>query len=581
MHSILTLALVWAPAPAPAPDWHYLDAPPGALGTRWTQVDPTSAAQPVPGLEGVRLLPCEAAGVCEALRLLPDCPREFAVAGGVSRLTLPAGQGQLYRFERVEADASVFGWFRVPPVGPAEVVLQATGWGPDLRADPWLPRIAVAPDGAGLLAATRLEAGGDVWSVDLAAGTSESLSAALAPLDVSTDGLALAGDWGVVLERDGVWRFPRVGSATLEAVALSGSDGWVHGRSALSPSGLRAAVVAGPTANQARVWTFGLTGPAQAAEMPAMEFDANATETERLLGPFVAVDDSGLSVACRPRVPKPDGGSTREVLRASVGITAPTASPTADAVMIDTLDEVGFLRFTPAGLVFLVGERDPVEPGSLDKAELYLSANADGAPLNLSQTSGDLTAPFGAPGSLTNEDGMALDASGQTLLAFAKAPQTLLAIDLNGNGIDVLTTGVKSVEQTYAVGGDTYFVVRSDVPADRVRVWRRPASGVPQLLADLPEGSEIPQLLGEPGGSIGGRLQRATSQWLFRYQPGGASEMLTAIPFTYGPEVVWAPGGQLRFSGALSPQAGLAVGWSGGGVFELGPALPPDGFLLP
>lgn len=577
MHSLLSLALVLAPGS----DWHHFDAAPGALGNVWAQADATTPGAVVSGLQGVRLLPCEAAGHCEALRFLPDRPREFPVAGGASRLALPLGQGQLYRFERAEADASVFGWFRVPADGTAAVVLEATGWGPDQRLDPWVSRIAVAPDGLGLLAATVPAAGGDLWSVDLAAGTSASLTEAEAPLDVQPDGLALAAGWGVVLEGDRLWRFPRVAGAQLEAVALGEPVGWVHGRSSFSPSGQRVAVLAGPGADSARVWTFSLTGAAQGAEMPWMAFDGNAVENERLLGPFLAVDDAGTAVACRPRLPKPDGGFSREVLRASLGTSAPIASPTADGVMIDTLDEVGFLRFTPAGLVFLVGEGDPAEPGSLDKAELYLSANADSAPLNLSQTSGDLTAPFGAPGSLTNEDGMALDTSGDSLLAYAKAPQALLAIDLAGNGLDVLATGVKSVERTYAVGGDTYFVLRSDVPADRVRIWRRPATGAAELLADLPEGSDIPQLFGTPGAAIGGRLQLGLSQWLFRYQPGGASEFLTAIPFTYGPELTWESGGQLRFSVAPSPTEVLRVGWSGVGAFELGPQLPPVGFLLP
>jgi hypothetical protein len=538
-------------------------------------------AAPVPGLQDVRLLPCEAAGTCEALRFLPGQPREFPVAGGASRLALPAGQGQLYRFERVEPTASVFGWFRVPGDGAAEVVLEATGWGPDQRLDPWLPRIAVAPDGAGLLAATVPAVGGDLWSVDLVAGTSASLTDAEASLDVQPDGLALASGWGVVLEGDRLWRFPRTAGAQLEAVTLPETLGWVHGRSSFSPSGQRVVVLAGPDADHARAWSFSLVGPAQGAEMPLQAFDADAVAIERQLGPFLAIDDAGAAVACRPRLPKPDGGFSREVLRASVGTPAPTAMPTSDAVMIDTLDEVGFLRFTPAGLVFLVGEGDPTEPGSLDKAELYLSANTDGAPLNLSQTSGDLTAPFGAPGSLTNEDGLALDAASGAVLAFAKAPQTLLAIDVTGAGIDVLATGIKSVERTYEVAGDTYFVTRTDVPADRVRIWRRPATGAPELLADLPEGSDIPQLFGAPGEGIGGRLTRGLNQWLFRYQPGGPSEFLIPIPFTYGPELTWEPGGQLRFSVAPSPTEALGVGWSGAGAFELGPLLPASGFLLP
>lgn len=576
MHSLLSFAL----ALAPGVDWHHFDAAPGALGNVWTQPD-GGTATPVSGLQAVRLLPCEAAGHCEALRFLPDRPREFAVAGGASRLALPAGQGQLYRFERVGPTASVFGWFRVPSDGPAVVVLEATGWGPDQRFDPWLPRIAVAPDGAGLLAATVPAAGGNLWSADLAAGTSASLTVAEAPLAVQPDGLALASGWGVVLEGDRLWRFPRTAGAQLEAVALPETIGWVHGRSSFSSSGQRVAVLAGPGADRARVWTFGLTGAADGAEMPWMEFDANVAEIERSLGPFLAVDDAGTAVACRPRLPKPDGGFSREVLRASLGAPAPTASPTADAVMIDTLDEVGFLRFTPAGLVFLVGEGDPAEPGSLDKAELYLSTSAGGAPLNLSQTSGDLTAPFGAPGSLTNEDGLALDASGANLLAFAKGPQTLLAIDATGAGVDVLATGIKSIERTYEVDGDTYFVTRTDVPADRVHIWRRPATGTPELLADLPEGSDIPQLFGAPGEGIGGRLTRGLNQWLFRYQPGGPSEFLIPIPFTYGPELTWEPGGQLRFSVAPSPTEALGVGWSGAGAFELGPLLPATGFLLP
>jgi hypothetical protein len=194
--------------------------------------------------------------------LLPGCPRLRTDIAQASRVQLPAGIGSLYRFERPEAQGSTFGIFVVLADGSAHIAWEAPGSGPQSDKDPVLGRIAIHESGTSILVATTLAAAGDVFEVDLLAGTSENRTSSLAALDVIEGGLVLGSDFGALATDSGILRFARSAGAQASALSLPSSPTSFAGEFVLSGNGLVAATVAGDSRTSEHLYTFSATSAA-------------------------------------------------------------------------------------------------------------------------------------------------------------------------------------------------------------------------------------------------------------------------------------------------------------------------------
>jgi len=102
----------------------------------------------VPGLDGVTLLPIDAAGRIELEQLRADRARLRTDIPGASRLELPNARGSLYRFSRQAAVGLDYGLFVVDSAGHARIVLQLAGVGASSDESPFASRVALSPDRA-------------------------------------------------------------------------------------------------------------------------------------------------------------------------------------------------------------------------------------------------------------------------------------------------------------------------------------------------------------------------------------------------------------------------------------------------
>jgi hypothetical protein len=568
-------------------DWAVFAGVPGGTGSVIT-VDPTGAVTALPELAGAVLVDLDFVGRTRLERFLPDRPRQEPLPGGVSRLALPQQRGSLYAYRRPLPGPDRFGLFAVAPDGGVRLLLDRPGVGAEGDLPPFSPRLAVSPDGAALLVATALAAGGDLLEIEVGSGATHDRTAGLPPTEFLVDGLGLRATWGVGLTASGPLRFPRVAAAVATAVPFDGPPpAWCGPGVVFSGAGLTAGFVAGASADAARVYTCGPAGPARAATMPSAALDGAGFAPTAADGPWLALSTDGALVGYRTREPLPGGGLTREVWVART-LPGPAAQHlSSDSSFLDTIDEIGLLRFVPGGaLLFGAGEVGDGAPPGLDRMDLYLAVPGGAAPaiVNLTLSSGDAAAPFTAPAALAPEDGLYLLPGTEIVVLHDGGGSVgrLLGANAATGQVATLLDGVKSLDEATWTGSSLILSVRREGDAKRRELLRvHPSAGL-TVLAGLPEGTEFLGLRAGPEGTVAAVLTLGLAQWLARLDPAsGAAALLTPVPVAWSTVLAWSEAGAIGASLAPGPGPGLHVDWPLAGPPLPIPAPPPTGHLLP
>lgn len=454
--ALLAAAQPQAQAPPRVTVFH---GPAGGLGSlRTYEVTGGQALGRVLWGNGIRLLPIDHVGRTQLEELLPDRPRLRQDVPGASRLELQGGHGTLYRFERVGPVGHDFGFFRIPPNGRPELLLERPGTGAGQLVDPFLPRVGVSPEGDGMLVATTPAAGGDLLEIDFGLGSVVDRTVGLPPRSYSESGLWLGSTWGFGVSASGVDRFIRRPGKLAQAVSIpGGTPAWFSGEAVMSPGRSRAMTSAGDDVSSQHAYVFGALGPAVRATEVPVHISPAGFEPDWHHGPYMAVSDDGRLCAWRT-----EGIVSREAHLTRVQATPqPAAQVSADAYFLDTLDEVGQMGFYRGDELHLaVGSIDLVEKTIEDYDSFAIGLDAQDQPVftNRSLSSGDPTAPFTAKGILSPEvmhrmpDG--------SLLIYDEKQDRLMALRDGDAAAVMLLASVKEIQLVEAVGGELLLGMR-------------------------------------------------------------------------------------------------------------------------
>jgi hypothetical protein len=234
---------------------------PGSVGdVRAFDAATAGAAHPVAGLDGIRLLPLDFAGHSAGDELSPRFPRQRLDIPGAARLALQNGHGSLYRFARQSAAGDAYGFFVVDASGTRILHQRPVPAG---APDPFVPTVAVSGDGAAILIATLPAAGGDLYEISVATGSTTLRTPSQGPLDFGPHGLALGAQSGFAAHTAGVLRFVRGQSGGASDVTFpSPAPTWFSRELVLSQNGSYAATIAGLDPTQASVFALGDVGVA-------------------------------------------------------------------------------------------------------------------------------------------------------------------------------------------------------------------------------------------------------------------------------------------------------------------------------
>jgi hypothetical protein len=586
-----TAALALALAAAPGDVTWFLGAS-GGTGDVVVMSETTFAPPaPVVGLTGVRLLPFDVLGRSTLETFLPGRARLMRDVPGAGRVVLPAGAGSLYHFERAEpalgATAKSFGFFVVDANGTARLLIERVGTGLAFDADPFLPSVAVSPDGAALLVATTVAAGGDVLDIDVTSAVAIDRTAALPPLAVAPKGLGVRDTFGAIATATAVLRFTRAPSDLAVELALPGAPTWFGGEFVFSENGAVAGTIAGTAVTSAYPFAFTQSGAAvQLAQDPAHMSSAGHLP-EALGGPYFAFSGDGSVAVWRTE------GLARDAWTSNVGLVPTPYEPvTSDAQFIDTLDEVGlagaFTQVSARALLLAVGERAAPE-GGLEALDFYLveSPLAGGKPAitNLTRTSGVFAEPFGK-GLIDPADGAWRIPGSDRIVVLddAGSGTRLSLLDLSNGVVAPLVPDVNELVGIASHGTDLLFSIDREIGANvfhqLVRIDAL-ASSV-DVIASLGSSVTFDRFAVRADGWVGLVVDDGGDEWVARVNlVSGARELLTMIPLSFGPTLAWTNGGRLALSGGIAGLDPLFAGWGLGVPSFLAPIAPQPGFVLP
>ena len=537
---------------------------PGGVGNVLVFPAPGSAFTSPTELQGVTLLPIDAVGRTEFTKFQSGQARLKTDVPGASRLILPAGQGCLYRYRRSVSNGTEFGYFLVPPSGQARKLASFLGTGPNGTNDPINGPVGVAAQGDAFLVATTLDAGGDVHLVALD-GSSQNVTATLAPIQVLPQGLILLPDFGAALTARGPVRFLRgQGQAALVPLrpkAAAGSLGsnpgappraprlsyWGDGMVA-SADGSTIAVVAGVSAAQAHVFTLRATGDAVCVNDTPAPIQGPGFSTGS--GPNLALAPDGSRAAWKTLDALGGESFSRTV---PTLVTPPETQITADANFVDTLNDTGVLAFFDRNsVVLLVGE--PNGAGGIENADFYRATFPVGGGAlqlsNLTNTSGDGIAPFEEKGNLETTDGI-YQIPGELGTVFhvpgSSGQGFVMRLDAPTGNVDVLRSGVDLLQSVERAGAGFVLGILNDQPATRELLY------VPfdhnqgaTSLGLLAPGASFGPTTGNSLGTYGSLVNVTGGRQLGRVQvPGGTSNYQYPTPLAYGPTLGIDPAGNL------------------------------------
>lgn len=545
----------------------------GAGSVRIRNEGPGATTQEPPALQNIRLLPVDFVGRTSLEDPSSDHPRLVSDVPNASRVRLPLFQGSIYRFVRAEGmNEAVYGFFAVGANGAAASLLELPP-APD-GSDPFLDHVAVSPDGAAILVATTLAAGGDVHELDLSSGADIDHTADRAPLDFGSEGLSLRASWGAAVHAGGILRFARGSSAPAEDVGFGAltAPNWFAREIIASPNGDWAATIAGDDELHSYPFVFGASGPAARMSIDAAALSGAGSLPGALDGPWLAVSDSGRICAWRTGR-DPIGSKELWITTAPPAEGGVPQHITRDQLFDPTLDEVGLFIFTPVGH-FLFAAGDPGVAGQtlLRRSDVFRASFGPGGIglLDLSRNSGNGLPPFLGYGELDLECALWV-AGPQSLLVLAREPSQgyLLEIDSDDNRTDERLDDITDLDLVEEAGGDLLLSITSSHHPQDQGLFRLPASlGTDaQLVLGLAPGARILRSASAPDGSFAFITQNGTDELLRRRTPGGEFRLLSPLPALFGPSLGFTDSGGVALSAAAHSGL-LFANWTEPGILR-------------
>jgi hypothetical protein len=355
---------------------------------------------------------------------------------------------------------------------------------------------------------------------------------------------------------------------------------------AASGDGSTVAVIAGTSPTSAHVFTFRLAGPSvcvndNPAEIPDPGFGTNA-------GPLLALSPDGSRAAWKEIVhTAQDTSGEIFTRRVPFQPTPPEYQITADSNFTDTLNDTGVIAFFDRDkVVQLVGEANGA--GGIEKGDFYQAAfpAGGGAPVltNLSNTSGDTTAPFDFKGDIESSDGI-YQIPGKTGSVYfvpgRSGRGSIYRLD-GASGTSTLLYGdVASIDFVESVSSSFVFGLLREQPSQRelVKIPFDHASPATALGA-FPASTTF----GAHGGSTAGTFVAVVSvtggeQLLQIFVPTGNGALWPDV-LNYGPLVGFDGSGRALASVHLSSQSFFAA-WALGSNGSLYGAGPSQSIVLP
>lgn len=548
-----------------------------------------------PELQGIVLLPVDAAGRVAFTQFEESQPRLKADIPLASRVLLPHEQGSLYRYRKPGAGGAQFGYFHVRPDGQAVPLVAFAGTGVPGLGDPIPNPVAVSELGDAILVATTPEAGGDVYEVELPTATAHLLTANLPPLTVSPQGLVLLPAWGAVLTPEGPLRFLRGGGemreVRLEPKIRRRTFGGPIGAAPVpldyigqgfvrSADGGTLAVVAGVSAAQAHVFAFHAFG--------------SSVCVNDVASPIV---DPGFGTQASPRLAlAPDGSrvawktvaATGEIFTRAVSVLPGPVEfhITGNANFTDTLNDTGVISFfSPQTVAILVGETNGA--GGIENGDIYTTTiPIDGGPPvinNLTATSGDTVAPFLSKGNIETSDGIFGIPGGAGSVYYVPGSSgqgSVFRVDGSGT-VQLIRSGVAQVDFVERAGsGFVYGVLRDATNRhELIRVPFDPLKPTTNL-GSFPLGQTITAYAGNLAGTFAGTLGSAAGESLFQISfPSGVSQVIPGT-YAYGPALGFRGDGSLQAS-ALASGVQYYFSWALQGPAALYGSGPAQAIVLP
>ncbi|MCY2961726.1 MAG: hypothetical protein NTY35_16315 [Planctomycetota bacterium] len=535
-------------------------------------------------LGAAELLPIEAAGRTALEEFLPGKPRRIEDVGGASRLALPDQQGSLYHYARGPAGARVFGYFVVTRAGMPRVLVERAGIGAGTAQDPFLDRVAVAPDGRALLCATRAEAGGDLLEVRFGADPIEVVdrTAGAPPLRLSARGLALTATHAWALSGRGLLRCARTPTATTQLVSFGTEPAPTHfqGDLVTSARGTAVAFHAGASALLLHAWTVTNDGIARRASTAAGPHASAGLSPQSVDGPYLAVSDDGTWCAWRT-----DGVPSHECLvaRAAAPVGELPEVLSSDARFLDTLDEVAVFFFRgPTQLLFAVGEQGVPTAAGIEGVDVFRATLAPGTPPpieNMTGSSGDLTLPFTAVPQL-KPTRWVLTPDRRSLLLYDEQGSSgrVLAVDTATGSLVDLIPAVKSFDWIELCGRRFAFGLQrsSGAKLHEVHSILADLTGAPALSYASPETEPTRAVTSRADGWVAWLRSVAGGSVLQRARVPSASVETLGPPGLFESGQGWTPGDAQAFGTAGSAWVwpvggGAAHAWPIAGPFQILP----------
>ncbi len=587
-------ALLLASAGARAQLAPVLLGEPGGPLDLWV-VRPGGDALPV--AQGVELLPVGLAGVPVRDRLRQGLPVALGEGTSTPRVAVP-GVGALYR---VRLASGMTGLVLVGVNGRPRLLLRVA----DVGGVPALAeRLFVGPGGAWVLVATSLPAGGDVLRVDLASGARDVLTSATPPLDVDDVSLRSSAH-GTWFTADGeLFRVDGAGAATAVRIPEDESP-WALPELALDASGRFVAVVVTRSSagngveddvDKRTLWRVPVAGPPLEVGKGKGDYPTPCYDHPR--GPFLSLSDDGSHAAFRRTE------NTQELFLRRLDPLDDETHITEAPTFYNYIDNVGVLGFLDERTLFFAAGDTLVSGQAADvmigAGELYagrLDPTGDPDMLNVSATSGLLTPPFEAPGTVhlleatLSPSGAHLLTAAQALDGRAAGTHALDAVRYTDavSGVTPLLDGLLDPPRLVAAGAHVLVESRrldatapGGVARDLHLLDEDGAAPALRLVATVPAGIAFDRFVVAPAGDRTALVARTAAGDEQLLVVDHASGVVTAVGPSTGlvsPGVGFSADGVLHFGFGATPAA-FSFGWALDGA-TAGPSALPVAWGVP
>lgn len=548
-----------------------------------------------PALQGVQFVTFDHTGHTRLEQFAGDRPRWRNDVPGAARLVLQNDGGCLYHYKRVVPQVgTAFGFMHVTRDGEARSLITLPAIGPQGQGDPFLGRVAVSPNADAFLAATAVEAGGNLLEITLGAqSTVIDRTFDQGPRRFGPDSLALGDTFGVAVCVRGILRFDRAGGAPATAVPFAAAPVPSHftGQVVLSANAKWAATTAGSGPSALHMYCFDATSPARRATTSADSLSGAGLLPQVEDGPHMAVSDDGTQCAWRVEgVPAQAGATSTEAFTRRVQ-APPNEAPaflTSTTNFTDTLDEVGVLYFHATGaLSMAVGEKATPAGNAIEKLDFFDVTLPSGAGTptfqNMSMSSGDATLPFlGIP--TIKPDGMFLTPDRTAIVINDQQSNSVLVHRVGQVGLITLFANVKSMDLVEFSGPYLLISIHRSTGPKPQELYRVPTTfaTAPVLVASLPDGGTFDRtavrreswvsFIGTPIPSLGDRIGRVQLS-------SGSFQEFSPVLDILGPVVGRTGLGAFAFSRGTTSSQFVVWPFAGATVQLQVPAGP--GFVLP